>query len=448
MVNDTILVVDDDAGQRDLLAGFLERSGYPVITAASGGEALELLGGHAVGLLISDVRMPGMGGLELMRRVRSLHADLPVLMVTGYAGIRDAVEAMRDGALDYLEKPIDLEELGRLAAAAIGAATPAAADSIARMDLPSDVIAESPAMREVLREAALVAPYDSRVLITGESGTGKEVVADLIHKWSARRDAKMVRVNCAAIPELLLESELFGHERGAFTGALDARMGRFEEADGGTIFLDEIAEMPAALQAKLLHVTQDGRFQRLGSNRQRQVNVRLLAATNRDLETEVAEGRFREDLFYRLNVFEIHIPPMRERPADILPLANHFAARHAGGSHRLSPAVATSLSLYSWPGNVRELQNAMERAVLMARGGVILPEHLPRRVTEAGAARVQPAADPAGKLSEVEDMVILQTLRANQFNRTETAKALGISRRALIYKLRRLEDQGHATHSG
>ncbi len=439
--NSTILVVDDDASQRELLVGFLGHCGHRVVAAASGPEALNALDEH-VALLISDVRMPGMSGMELMRLARERYTELPVLMVTGHAGIRDAVEAMRDGALNYLEKPIDLEELGALAAEALGTTEEPVSGELSCPELPPGVIAESPAMRDVLRETAMVAPYDSRVLITGESGTGKEVIADLLHQWSPRHGRKIIRVNCAAIPELLLESELFGHERGAFTGAVEARLGRFEEADGGTLLLDEIAEMPPALQAKLLRVTQDGSFQRLGANRERRVDVRLLAATNRDLEKEVAEGRFREDLFYRLNVFEIHIPPLRERSADILPLANHFAARHSGGGHRLSPAIAASLVLYGWPGNVRELQNAMERAVLMARGGIILPEHLPRRVNEA-ITGAEPAADTDGKLRTVEDMMILQTLRTKQYNRTETAKALGISRRALIYKLRRLEEEGH-----
>jgi len=452
-----ILVVDDDPSQRELLAGFLQSCGYCLRTAASGAEAIARLTAEPVAMLISDVRMPGMTGLELLRCARAIDQALPVLMVTGYADIRDAVEVMRDGALNYLEKPIDLEELRAMVAAVLGerrdiddlpmTATAAPVD----LPLPSHVIAVSAAMREVLRQTAMVAPYDSRVLITGESGTGKEVIADLIQQWSKRCNAAMIRVNCAAIPELLLESELFGHERGAFTGATAARVGRFEEADGGIIFLDEIAEMPAALQAKLLRVTQNGSFQRLGANRERQVNVRVLAATNRDLEAEVAAGRFREDLYYRLNVFEINLPPLRERSADILPLANHFAAQHAQGRHRLSPAVAASLSRYQWPGNVRELQNAMERAVMMARGGVILPEHLPQRLSEAiaGSDVALAASAPSSgcRLRDVEDSVILQTLRLNNFNRSETARALGISRRALIYKINRLDADGHAVKS-
>jgi DNA-binding NtrC family response regulator len=443
-----ILIVDDDPSQRQLLGGFLRQQGFAVAEAPSGSAALAILAERPVALMISDVRMPGMTGLELMRHAREQLPALPVLMVTAFADIRDAVGAMRDGALNYLEKPVDLDELRSMVREAIGAVASAAPPAAPGVPIPADVVAESPAMRDALRDAALVAPFDSRVLLTGESGTGKEVVAKLIHAWSPRQGRAMLSINCAAIPENLLESELFGHERGAFTGAVEARIGRFEEAHGGTLFLDEIGEMPPALQAKLLRVTQDGSFQRLGSNRVVQTDVRLIAASNRDLDREVAQGRFREDLYYRLNVIEIRLPPLRERSADILPLANHFAQRYGGGRPRFSPAVATRLALYAWPGNVRELQNAMERAVLMARGGIILPEHLPRRILEAsGTGAPEFEAAPSGRLQEVEDMLILQTLREHGYNRTETASALGISRRALIYKLRRLEEAGNAIHS-
>jgi DNA-binding NtrC family response regulator len=442
-----ILVVDDDPSQRQLLAGFLRQQGFAVAEAPSGSEALAILGGRPVALMISDVRMPGMSGLELMRHARERLPTLPVLMVTAFADIRDAVGVMRDGALNYLEKPVDLDELRSMVGEAIGARDSALQPAVPGLQVPPGLVAESPAMRDALRDAALVAPFDSRVLLTGESGTGKEVVAKLIHAWSPRQGHSMLCINCAAIPENLLESELFGHDRGAFTGAVEARVGRFEEAHGGTLFLDEIGEMPPALQAKLLRVTQDGSFQRLGSNRVFQTDVRLIAASNRDLDAEVAQGRFREDLYYRLNVIEIRLPPLRQRAADILPLANLFAQRHGGGRPRFSPAVSARLALYEWPGNVRELQNAMERAVLMARGGIILPEHLPRRILEASGAGLPEPEAPAGRLQEVEDMLILQSLREHGYNRTETANALGISRRALIYKLRRLEEAGNAIHS-
>ena len=280
------------------------------------------------------------------------------------------------------------------------------------------------------------------MLITGESGVGKEVLAEVIHAWSGRVAGPLVKVNCAAIPETLLESELFGHEKGAFTGAVAQRIGRFESASGGTIFLDEISEMSPQLQAKLLRVTQDGRFQRVGSNAEIHTNARILAASNRNMDEEVKLGRFREDLFYRLNVVELNVPPLRERPEDIPRLANHFVTELTQGRARLSASVVESLERYAWPGNVRELRNAMERAALLSRGELILPEHLPARVR--GAAQAAPAVElaDAERLEEMERQAIVQALRKHNFNRTETAKALGISRRALIYKLQRLRELG------
>jgi transcriptional regulator with PAS, ATPase and Fis domain len=280
------------------------------------------------------------------------------------------------------------------------------------------------------------------VLITGESGTGKEVVADVIHAWSARASGPLVKVNCAAIPETLLESELFGHEKGSFTGASAQRIGRFEEANGGTIFLDEIVEMSPGLQAKLLRVTQDGRFQRIGSNREIHTNARILAATNRNLEDEVKHGRFREDLFYRLNVVELHLPPLRERREDILPLANYFISKQARNRVRLAESTVVCLQNYSWPGNVRELRNTIERAVLLSQSEMILPEHLPVKFREALKTAVPASAIDAQQLDDIERQAILSALAQHKFNRTETAKALGISRRALIYKLQRFRQMG------
>jgi DNA-binding NtrC family response regulator len=441
----TILVVDDDAGQRSLLESFLSRQGFRIVTASSAEEALIALDTVPARMMISDVRMPGMSGLEALRHVRKKLPDLPVLLITAYADIRDAVGAMRDGAVDYLAKPIDLDELLTTVCRSMGLGGPVAATVEKPLALPPNVVAESSEMRAVFREVALVAASDSRILITGESGVGKEVVADLVHALSPRAAGPLLKVNCAAIPETLLESELFGHEKSSFTGAAARRVGRFEEANGGTILLDEIAEMSPALQAKLLRVTQDGTFQRVGSNRPLQTDARILSATNRDLETEVRLGRFREDLFFRLNVIEIHVPPLRERQADIVPLAERFAAEFAKGGHpRFSPAVVTCLEFYEWPGNVRELRNAMERATLMARGEVILPDHLPPRVQRAGPEGGTVPGETAGgrRMEEMERTVILQSLRENHYNRTETARALGISRRALLYKIQRFREQG------
>jgi len=437
-----ILVVDDDPGQRSLLDSFLRGQGFEIVLADSGARALELLPAGKFSMMISDVRMPGLSGLETLRRVRQNFPTLPVLLVTAYADIREAVIAMRDGALNYLAKPIDLDELLATVRQTTGIAQSAPLNLGAERNLPLHVIAKSPLTIELFQQIALIAPSETRVLITGESGTGKEVVADVIHSWSARATGKIIKVNCAAIPETLLESELFGHEKGSFTGASALRLGRFEEADGGTIFLDEIAEMTPPLQAKILRVTQDGKFQRIGSNREIRTNARILAASNRDLEAEVKAGRFREDLYYRLNVVELNLPPLRERREDILPLANLFIAEFARNRARLAEATADCLKNYPWPGNIRELRNALERAVLLTQSELILPEHLPTKLREAvRQAPPIPSADTQ-PLDEMERGAILVALEQHKFNRTETAKALGISRRALLYKLQRLRQQG------
>ena len=437
-----ILVVDDDPGQRSLLDSFLRSQGFEVVTADSGARALETLRAGHHDMIISDVRMPGMTGLEMLRRARQEFTTLPVLLVTAFTDIRDAVEAMRDGAVNYLAKPIDLEELLAIVRQATGLTPSAAPQYRADKVLPSNIIARSPAMAALFQDVSLIAPSETRVLITGESGAGKEIVADVIHAWSSRAKGPMIKVNCAAIPENLLEAELFGHEKGAFTGATAQRIGRFEEANGGTVFLDEIAEMSPALQAKLLRVTQNGTFQRVGSNREIQTNVRILAASNRNLEEEVKAGRFREDLFYRLNVVELNIRPLRERREDILPLANLFVAEFARGRARLAEATVACLENYPWPGNVRELRNAMERAALLSQGELILPEHLPTRVRDAVKQPVPPEAAELERLEEIEREAILAALKQHNYNRTETAKALGISRRSLIYKLQRFRQLG------
>jgi DNA-binding NtrC family response regulator len=438
-----ILIVDDDPGQRSLLNSFLRGQGFETVTAESGERALEKLRTEKFDMMISDVRMPGLSGLETLRAARKENIAVPVLLVTAFTDVRDAVAAMRDGAVNYLAKPIDLDQLLASVHQAIGISETIPLREISNKPLPDFMIARSPLMLTVVRDASLIAPSETRVLITGESGVGKEVLADLIHAWSPRAAGPMVKVNCAAIPETLLEAELFGHEKGAFTGATSQRIGRFEQANGGTIFLDEVAEMSPPLQAKLLRVTQDGKFQRIGSNREIQTNARIIAATNRNLEDEVKAGRFREDLFYRLNVMELNIPPLRERREDILPLAGKFIEEFAKGRARFSETVVACLERYPWPGNVRELRNAMERAVLLSRSELILPEHLPTRVREAANLPV-PAAPTSDtqQLEKIEREAILIALRKHEFNRTETAKALGISRRALLYKLQRYRKMG------
>jgi DNA-binding NtrC family response regulator len=437
-----ILIVDDDAGQRSLLSSFLNGQGFETVPVSSGERALKVLGEHEFAMMISDVRMPGISGLETLRRLRKVRPALPVLLVTAYADIRDAVVAMRDGAVNYLEKPIDLDELLASVRTAVGLEGAVAPKLTEDRPLPKGVVASSRLMQAVFRDTSLVASSETRILLTGESGVGKEVIAEVIHAWSTRSAGPFVKVNCAAIPETLLESELFGHEKGAFTGAYTQRIGRFEEANQGTIFLDEIVEMSPTLQAKLLRVLQDGRFQRVGSNKELHTDARILAATNRDLEEVVANGQFREDLYYRLNVMEIFVPPLRERPEDILPLATLFLAQFTDNKAKFSPGVARFLEAYKWPGNVRELRNAIERAVLMSHGNLILPEHFPARVQEDSTKSAERLTLQASRLEDLERDAILLALREHSFNRTEAAKALGLSRRALLYKVHRLRELG------
>ena len=437
-----VLVVDDDAGQRSLLRTFLESQGFTVLSAPSGSAALDILRERSVALVISDVRMPGISGMDLLRTVRAEFSELPVLLVTAYAEVRDAVDAVRGGAVDYIEKPIDFDELLASAVRALRIAPKQPATGLGGKTLPPEVVSASAAMKALFEKVAIVADSDARILITGESGVGKEVVADLLHAWSPRAARRFVKVNCAAIPESLLESELFGHERGAFTGAVSARAGQFEAAEGGTLLLDEIGELPQSLQAKLLRVTQDGSFHRVGSNTERNTDVRVLAATNRDLEADVAEKRFREDLFYRLNVVELYVPSLKERPEDILPLAQAFAHQLSDGQPRFSETASVCLGAYQWPGNVRELRNVIEYALLMARGDVILPEHLPARL-HGGTPRMETDAPPAGaKMEEIERAAMMRALRAHGNNRTRAASVLGISRRTLTNKIRKWREQG------
>ncbi len=442
-----ILVVDDDATQRQMLSSYLENHGFKTYEASRGEEALDVLTSEKIDLVVTDVQMPGMSGLELMKRILEDKPSLPILIITAYGDIRDAVAAVKDGAVSYLEKPMDLEELLDTLRHTLGVNVEPDDTEQPLPPLPEWFVAESPAIRDLVREVALIAPSDVRVLITGENGTGKEVIADLLHQWSKRANKAIVKVNCAAIPENLLESELFGHEKGAFTGATSQRQGHFARANGGTIFLDEIGEMPLALQVKLLRVTEQGTFIPIGGSEQN-CNVRILAATNRDLEEEVAEGRFREDLFFRLNTFELYVPPLRERREDIVPLAKHFASTYGGAHKRFSPAVTSLLNTYDWQGNVRELRNAMERAVLMTSGSdVIVPEHLPKRIGKMVKKSAPQSEEPVRPIEEIERITILQTLKKNGYNRSKTAKDLGMSRRTLTYKIRRLKDAGYEVNA-
>ncbi|MDO9581483.1 MAG: sigma-54 dependent transcriptional regulator [Desulfomicrobium sp.] len=440
----TILVVDDEIRYRELYARVLRHAGFTVQEAGSAAEALQFLEGATPDMIVSDVRMPGESGLDLLRRVREKRPELPFLLVTAYADVREAVDALKLGAVDYLAKPVDLDELLTAVRDTLGVGT--SKDAELPAGSLTGIVAESPAMRSVLRDAYRVAQSDATVLLTGESGSGKEVVAQFIHRHSLRRDKPLVPVNCAAIAPTLLASELFGHEKGAFTGAVNKRKGYFREAHEGTLFLDEIGDMPLELQPSLLRATETGRITPVGSDKEAVVDCRLIAASNHDLETDVAEGRFRQDLYYRLNVITIYIPPLRERPEDIPPLARLFLNRDSAENRRLSRAALQTLTSHQWPGNVRELANAMSHVRLLSQTDVILPEHLPPAVRKA-AGRTAPESQPTAKqgtqvetktLEQHEIEAVTAALKQTGGNRTHAAQLLGITRRGLIYKLKRL----------
>jgi DNA-binding NtrC family response regulator len=438
-VKHAILVVDDEPAQRQLLTGSLSRD-YTVVTAASGLEATQLLSHRSFDLVITDERMPGMTGIELIRWIRERAPETPVVVLTAYGSVDSAVEAMKLGAEDYLAKPLkSLDELRLVVARVLRQRMLQDKNVLHQADteaqFPPDVVAESEAMKRVLWLASQVAGQSTTVLLTGESGTGKEVVARFIHRSSPRAEQPFVAVNCAALAETLLESELFGHEKGSFTGAVQNRRGRFELANGGTLFLDEIGEMSVNLQAKLLRVLQEQQFERVGGTRTIAVDVRIIAATNKDIEKAMSENTFREDLYYRLSVFPIHIPPLRERRDDIMPLATYFAGKIAVRMGRPFRAFSAEAELilkgHDWSGNVRELMNAVERALIIARSDTIKPEDLPLR--RQGDVSVAPSLQ---SLAEIEKAAILAALEKNGGDRRETARQLGISLRTLQYRLK------------
>jgi len=440
-----VLLVEDDRVLRQALGDTLTIGGFAYQAVGSAEEALEAVQVEAFSLVVSDVNMPGMDGHQLLAELRRQQPQLPVLLMTAHAAVERAVEAMRQGAVDYLVKPFEpkalLSLVERHAAGRLGAA-----------DEEGPVACE-PASRQLLELAARVARSDSTVLISGESGTGKEVLARYIHQQSPRAAQPFVAINCAAIPDNMLEATLFGHEKGAFTGAIAAQAGKFEQAEGGTLLLDEISEMPLALQAKLLRVLQEREVERVGGRKPISLDIRVLATTNRDLAGEVAAGRFREDLFYRLSVFPLAWRPLRERPGDILQLAERLLARHvAKMKHapvRLSPAARACLQAYAWPGNVRELDNALQRALILQQGGVIEAADfcLAGAIPLSADSEAPPeAAVEAGGLGDDmrrhEYQMIIDTLRAERGRRKEAAERLGISPRTLRYKLAQMRDAG------
>lgn len=448
-MSNTILVVDDDDAHRGMLRTMLRSWGYAVEEAEDGDSAVALVREKPFDAVLTDVRMARMDGIAALRGILSCNPALPVLLMTAYSSVETAVEALRLGAYDYLVKPLDFEALRRALEKAIEHSRISVENRELRRQLSEaaqkpGILGSSPAIHAMREIIATVAPTEATVLITGESGTGKELVAHALHAGSARAQKPLVTVNCAALAENLLESELFGHERGAFTGADRRRDGRFVQADGGTLFLDEIGEMPLPLQAKLLRALQQGEVQRVGADTALTVDVRVLAATNRDLREAVAQKRFREDLYFRLNVISIEVPPLRERREDVPLLAAHFLERFAARNRKsvrgFSPQALACLRRYGWPGNVRELENAVERAVILCMGDLITERELPADVM-AGGGQGPCAGEPASlaglPLDAVERRAIEETLRQTGDNKSEAARRLGITRATLHNKLRK-----------
>jgi len=455
-MSEKILVVDDEAGMRDVLGRILSAEGYLVAAAGNGVEALQALGSESFDFILCDIRMPEMGGLDLLREMTARKISGTVIMMSAFGTVETAVEAMRLGAYDYISKPFMSEEILLTLRKARERESLRRENEYLRSEVekafrPDDLLYASPAMEEVVRMVEKVKDYDTTVLVTGESGTGKELVARMLHHGGRRGTKSFVAINCGAIPETLLESELFGHRKGAFTDAKSDRAGLIEKAGEGTLFLDEIGELPLQLQTKLLRFLQEGELRRLGDTETRKVNVRLVAATARDLEQEVAEGRFRDDLFYRLNVIRIHVPPLRERPEDIPLLSQHFLRRFSTKFHKqemfLLPECIDALKGHDWRGNVRELENLIERCVLLAGGREISREELlsiwnrgaqiegrgaPGVVVRIPVQLERPNLKEA--IREVERQMIRMALEKTGGNRPKAAELLGISHPALLYK--------------
>jgi DNA-binding NtrC family response regulator len=438
-----ILIVDDEAIVRDSLGAWFRQDGHHVELAPSAKDALRQTAAGRYDLAFLDIKMPGMDGLELQARLAEADPELTIVLMTAYASVDTAVKAMKAGAYDYIVKPFDPDDLSLLVKRAAEARSLRAENQRLRESLesaaaPPMLLGCSTAMRHIVELVASIAPSDSTVLITGESGTGKEVVARAIHGASPRRLNPMVVVNCGALPEGILESELFGHEAGAFTGARARHKGKFEAAEGGTVFLDEIGEVSPKVQVELLRVLEEKAVTRLGGTEPLPVDFRTICATNRDLQEAVKAGSFREDLYWRLNVVHVHIPPLRERPEDVPVLADAFLARFAQSMSRrpmrFSDDARDALAGYPWPGNVRELQNAIERAVVVGRGDVITAADLPVRVTQLKAAGGAP-----GSLAEAERAHVLAVLDANGWNITRAARVLDVDRVTLYNKIRKYE---------
>jgi len=448
-----ILIADDEPNLRRVLGAQLARDGHEVHLVADGGEALEALKESHVDLLITDLKMPVLDGMALLREALAVHPGLPVILITAHGTVDNAVEALKTGAFDYITKPFDQEELRAIVRKALRTQELSAKDATAATTGENSrygIIGQSPAIGEVYSVIERVADSPTTVLVTGESGTGKELVARALHDSSSRRTRPFIKVNCAAIPRELIESEFFGHERGAFTGAVASKPGRFELASGGTLFLDEIGSIPLETQVKLLRALQEGEFERVGGVRTLKVDVRLVAATNTDLRKQIEEGSFREDLFYRLNVVGVPLPALRERVGDIPLLVDHFIEKYNQRLGKslvdLSPDALAILSSYHYPGNVRELENVLERAVLFAEGDKILAEHLPSELAQlkVGAPDSSPEGEVGLKeqvraaVNQLERQLIHRALEQMKGNVTHTARVLKLSRKGLQLKMKEL----------
>lgn len=451
--NWTILVVDDEESVRKLLTAVLKKEGYTVETAEDGRQAVEKARLIKPALVIMDIRMPNLDGLSAFKAIREENKEVLVILMTAFAAVETAVEAVKLGAYDYIIKPFNIDEVKLLIKRAMQVQTLTEEVKVLREELYSNYrldkfLTNSPKMQELYRIIGKVASTSATVLLSGESGTGKELIANTIHYNSLRSHGPLVKVNCGALPESLLESELFGHEKGAFTGAAARKLGRFELANKGTIFLDEIGEVSQSLQVKLLRVLQEREFERVGGTELVKTDIRIIAATNRNLEDMVAKGTFREDLYYRLNVVSIHVPPLRERREDIPLLADYFLHKYAQENNRTMSMfdleTCSLLADYNWPGNVRELANVVERAVIMSTGCVIFPEDLPQALSRQQIVAMEASSDYTGQslkeiIKQVERNVIKQALAHNNGNKVKTAKDLGMSRRALLYKIEEYE---------
>ncbi len=438
-----ILVVDDEANARTALADILRSEGYAVETAGDGFKVLGHLEEFAPDVVLTDLNMPGIDGVELLRKIKERDAELPVVLMTAFGGVETAVSAMREGAADYLTKPLNTDELSIVLERTIERTKLRREASALRDQIRSrysfdNIVGSSQEMQRVFKTVAQVAPSRATVLLTGESGTGKELVAAAIHHHSPRSGGPFVKLHCAALAESLLESELFGHERGAYTGADRKREGRFEQANGGTLFLDEIGEISLSTQVKLLRVLQEREFERVGGSQTIQVDVRVVAATNRDLKAMVLAGKFREDLFYRLNVINLNLPSLRQRPSDVPALAMHFLKRYAEENAKavksISDEALAQIANYSWPGNVRELENVIERAVVLTDGDRIEVSHLPPELA-AASRRSGPPPIPGSSMEELERYAILKTMESVGGATGRAAELLGISVRKIQYKL-------------